>query len=209
VEYSQSQPRRRRRRHIWIRLLLILIVVLLLVDVAPTPWALHIGGRFTPLTTWDGYGQVRATDGGKYVLFAHVQGGIIGTRGRVDCDGRGGCSNLHGSAKLCTEGGQTYTFSLSGQVNSWWSTDGARSGIDLTGGSPTALPEGWVVAFHGFWHGPALALASPDNSFTEVFTPRGAIRHVTSTADAGGATVTLRYGSSVGFASACHTLAAG
>ncbi len=209
MEYSQPQPRQRRRRHIWIRLLLILIVVFLLVDVVPTPWALHIGGRFTPLSTWDGYGPVRATDGGKYVLFTHLQGGIFGTRGRVDCDGRGGCNNLHGSAKLCTEGGSTYTFALTGAVHSWWRTDGARSTIDLTGGSPTALPDGWVVAFHGFWHGPALALASPDNSFTEVFTPRGAIRHVTSTADAGGATVTLRYGSSDAFTSACRALAAG
>jgi hypothetical protein len=212
VGYSQpAQPRQRRRRHIWIRLLLILIVVFILIDVVPTPWALHIGGRFTPLTTWDGYGPVRATDGGKYVLFTHLQGGIIGTHGRLVCDGRGrgGCDTLHGSAKLCTEGGATYTFALTGAVHTWWSTDGARSNIDLAGVSPTALPEGWVVAFHGFWHGPALALASPDNSFTEVFTPRGAIRHVTSTADAGGATVTLRYGSSAGFASACHALAAG
>jgi hypothetical protein len=203
-----SAPRvRRRQRHVWLRVLLILIVVLFLVDVAPTPWVLRIGGRFTPLTTWDGYGSVQASSGGHYVMFTHLRGGLIGQHGRPDCSGRGGCDTLHGSAQMCTESGHTYTFTLTGAVHSWWSTDGAKSSIDLTGGSPAALPEGWVVAFHGTWHGPALALSSPDNSFTEVFTPRGAIRHVTSTADAGGATVTLRYGTSAGFARACHALA--
>lgn len=71
------------------------------------------------------------------------------------------------------------------------------------------MPDGWVVAFHGEWHGPALVLASPDNSVTEVFTSRGAIRTTTSTADAGTATVTLHYGSAADFARACQALAAG
>lgn len=208
----QPQPRRRGRGRagsIGIRILLILVIAIIAVDVVPTPWALHIGDRFTPLTMWDGYGSVQASDGGHYVLFAHLRGGLIGDDGRPDCRGRGGCDTLHGSAKLCTESGSTYTFTVAGQVHASWRTDGARSQIGLTGGSPAALPKGWVVAFHGAWHGPALELSSPDNSFTEVFTPRGAIRHVTSTAAAGGATVTLRYGSSAGFARACHALATG
>ena len=65
------------------------------------------------------------------------------------------------------------------------------------------------MAFSGTWHGPALMLSDHDSSFTEAFTPRGAIRGVTSTADAGTAAVTLRYGSSVAFARACRALAAG
>jgi hypothetical protein len=39
---------------------------------------------------------------------------------------------------------------------------------------------------------PALELSAPDNSFIQVFTPSGEIRHVTSTADAGTARVTLQ-----------------
>lgn len=116
---SQTRPLRgpRRRRFGCLTLLVLLVGVLVLVNVLPTPWALHIGGRFTPLESWAGYGQIKASNGGRYVLSANVRGGIIGTRGRPECD-------------------------------------------DLTGGSPTPLPGGWVVAFRGMWHGPVLVLAS-------------------------------------------------
>jgi hypothetical protein len=69
------------------------------------------------------------------------------------------------------------------------------------------LGAGWVVAFSGRWHGPDLVLTDHDNSFTEAFTPRGAIRTITSTADAGTAAVTLRYGSGAVFDRACRALA--
>jgi hypothetical protein len=68
------------------------------------------------------------------------------------------------------------------------------------------LQSGWVVSLHGIWHGPALELTSPDNSFTEAFTPRGEIRRVTSTADAGTARVVLLYGTHDDFAAACRAL---
>ncbi len=197
---------RRRRRGGWFRLLLIVIFVLLVVNIVPTPWALHIGGRFTPLETWQGYGTVQASNGGHYVLYTHLRGGIMGNNDAYpSCSGHG-CDTLFGSAKLCTESGKTYTFDLTGGVHSWLSTDGARTTMDLTG---TSLPDGWVVAFHGAWHGPVLALSSPDNSFTEVFTARGAVRSVTSTAAAGTAHTTLRYGTTGGFTAACRALAAG
>ena len=48
---------------------------------------------------------------------------------------------------LCTEAGATDSFTLTGQVHRWWNTDGAKTSIDLTGGSPKALPDGWVMAF--------------------------------------------------------------
>jgi hypothetical protein len=205
----RDRPWRQPRRFGCLGLLVLLVFVLIFVDVLPTPWALHIGGRFTPLGSWEGYGQVMASNGGRYVLSANLRGGLVGSDGRPDCSMQGGCDTLHGSAKMCAENGTTYSFSLSGAVHSWLSTNGAKTDIDLTGGSPTPLPDGWVVAFHGIWHGPVLALASPDNSFTEVFTRRGAIRTTTSTADAGTATVTLQYGSAADFSRACHTLAAG
>ncbi len=70
-------------------------------------------------------------------------------------------------------------------MRSWWSTDGARTYVNLTGGAPRSLGNGWVVAFSRTWHGPDLVLTNPHNSFTEAFTAAGAIRSVTSTADAG------------------------
>ena len=188
-------------------LLGIMILVILAIYVLPNPWALHIGGRFTPLETWQGYGTVQASNGGHYVLYLNLRGGIAGGGGsHLSCSGRG-CDSLFGSAKLCTESGQTYTFDVRGAVHSWWSTDGAAATVDLTDSPP--LPDGWVVALHGAWHGPALQLSSPDNSFTEVFTPRGAIRTVTSTADAGTAQTTIRYGADSDFTAACQDRLAG
>jgi hypothetical protein len=188
-----------------LRLLLIAGLALVAVYVAPTPWALHIGGQSTPLESWSGYGTVQASNGGRYVLFIQFRGGIMARRGRPSCSAAG-CRNMFGTAELCTESGKTHAFTLSGTVRGWWTTDGSRTSIDLTGGTPERLPSGWVVAFHGIWNGPVLSLDSLDNSFTKAFTPTGAIRHVTSTADNGAAHTTLGFGSEAGFASACRLL---
>lgn len=210
-QVASPPPRRRRRhgRHGWPVLIVIVVGCLLVVTVGLTPWAVHIGGRFTPTLTWDGYGTVQASNGGTYLLFTHLEGGLVRSGSRISCDSFSGCDTLQGSARLCGRDGATDTFQLRGEVHSWWSTDGARTSADLTGGTPRALQDGWVVAFSGKWHGTALVLADHDNSFTEAFTPRGVIRKVTSTADAGTATVTLRYGSSAAFDRACRALAHG
>jgi hypothetical protein len=192
-------------KHGVIKLILLVVAVALIVLVVPIPWAVHIGGRFTPTESWDGYGQVTASNGGRYVLFTHLHGGII--HGRSESCSFEGCDNMDGTARLCTESGQTYSFSLSGGVSGWLSTDNAATRVDLAGGTPVPLPSGWVVALRGRWHGPALELSSPDNSFTKVFTRRGAIRTTTSSADAGTAKVTIRYGSASDFAKSCHALA--
>jgi hypothetical protein len=185
---------------------LVLVIVLAVLYVAPNPWALHIGGRFTPAETWEGYGEVHASNGGRYVLYLNLRGGLLNSTddGSLSCSGRG-CDSLGGHANLCTTSGKTYTFFLYGDVDSWWSTDGAQTTVDLTNSPP--LPDGWVVALRGAWHGPNLQLASPDNSWTEVFTPAGAIRTTTSTADAGMATTTISYGSHDAFEAACEALA--
>ncbi len=199
----RSPPQPRRRRIILLKGLLALAIAAVLVDLVTTPWVFHIGDRFTPLTEWDGYGRVQASNGGQYVLFTHLQAGI---RGR-EC-GIFSCDTLHGSAKICTERGSVYTLGLTGAVHAWWGTDGAKTTLDLQNVKSGPLPDGWVISLAGRWRGARLVAASPDNSFTEVLTPRGSIRHATSAADAGHASVSLRYGSSAGFKRACHALAA-
>jgi len=92
-------------------------------------------------------------------------------------------------------------------VHGWYTTNGSRTNIDLTGGTPKRLPKGSVVAFQGVWHGAVLPIADTGNSFTEVFTPAGAIRTTTSTADAGATRGTLRAGSAASFNQACRALA--
>ena len=200
---SEDRPR---RRYLWLRVLLILIVALLAVYVLPTPWAFHMGSKFSPVGEWDGYGPVQAGNGGHYLLYTHLRGGLANNHGHAGCS-FGGCDTLVGSAQLCTQGGQHYTFSLTGAVHGWYTTNGSQTSIDLTGGTPVPLPHGWVIAFHGVWRGAALPIADSDNSFSEVFTPAGTIRTTNSTAHAGAARGTLRYGSAASFAHACRVLA--
>lgn len=205
VPLAQARKRRLRRRPLLV--LALGLVAALLVGIGVEPWALHIGGGFTPSMTWSGYGEVQATNGGKYDLYVHVRGGLLSsTRGR--CSHTGGCSNLIGNAELCGSNGVIENLELDGSVHTWWSTDGARTTLLLTDGSPVKLPDGWVVAFAGTWQGPNLVVKDTDNSFTEPFTPDGSIRTTTSTADAGTASVVLRSGSADDFTRACRALAA-
>jgi hypothetical protein len=197
-----------RGQHIVLRLVLIAFVVLFLVVFVPAPWSFHIGGQFTPFGQWDGYGPVRASNGGRYLLFTHLQGGVAGRADRPGCTIHGSCGTLRGSAQLCTESGRVYSFSLTGKMHGWLTTDKSPTDIDLSGGSPVPLAHDQVVAFHGVWHGPVLPVASTDGSFTAAFTPAGTIRKATAKAGAGTASGTLRSGSAAAFGQACHALTA-
>ncbi len=202
---SRSAPAKRSRGPVWLRLLLILIVAVLLIGVLPAPWALDIGGHFSPLGEWDGYGPVQASNGGHYLMFTHLHGGV--TNGDDSACGIRGCHSLTGNAQVCTSSGQRYTFDLTGTVHGWLSTNQALTDITLTGGTPKALPRGTVLAFRGTWHGPVLPVATTNSSFTEVFTPAGAMRTSTSAANGGTAHGKLRFGSATGFDQACNALA--
>ena len=190
----------------WRSFLVFFALIIFFLYAGLTPWALRIGGRSTLDEQWDGLGEVHASNGGHYVLYAHLQGGLLEGGGPSRRGGalHGPTDNLHGTAELCGASGVTHTFKLTGVVDAWWTTDEAPTGIGLSGGTPVRLP--FVVSLHGLWHGPALELSAPDNSFTQVFTPSGEIRHVTSTADAGTARVTLQYGSRDAFAAACQAI---
>ena len=200
-------PPASRSRHIALRIVLILFVAAFLAEFVPAPWAFHIGSRFTPLGQWDGYGPVQASNGGRYLLFTHLQGGVIAHGGRPGCAFHGGCNTLRGSAQLCTGSGRVYSFGLAGTMHGYLTTDGSPTDLRLSGGSPVPLPHGLVVAFHGTWKGPVLPVASTDGSFTEAFTPAGAIRKGTPAGQAGTASATLRNGSATAFSQACHALA--
>ena len=123
---SQGQPR---KRHLVLRVLLILIVAGLCVYILPTPWAFHMGGKFSPLGEWDGYGPVQASNGGRYLLYTHLRGGVVNDRGHATCS-LTGCNSLIGTAQLCTQGGQHYTFELTGAVHGWYTTNGSRTNVD-------------------------------------------------------------------------------
>lgn len=194
----------RRRGHLrLLKGLLALVIAFFVIEIAVNPWTFHIGDRFTPLMTWDGYGTVQASNGGHYLLFTSLQGAALDSACSFT-----GCQTLRGSARICTERGSTYTLQLTGSVHARWSTDGAKTSIELRSVKSGPLPRGWVISLAGSWHGPRLVVADTGSSFTGVLTPRGIIRHTASAAGAGRVSVTLRYGSSAAFGQACRALAA-
>jgi len=189
--------------------MLVVVVAGGAVNVLTPPWVFHIGNRFTPATMWDGYGTLNASNGGSYVLYTHLQGGLnVARYGPGGCDDVSGCSNIRGSARLCTERGAVYSFGLSGVVSTWWSTDGAPASVTLRPSAARSMPAGFVFVFAGIWRGPVLPVTNRDSSFTEIFAPDGAVRWATSTRDAGTAAVTLHPGTAAAFAQACRALSA-
>jgi hypothetical protein len=67
----------RRRRLGCLGALILVVIVLAVVYTLPNPWALHIGGRFTPTESWQGYGAVAASNGGRYELYLDLRGGLL------------------------------------------------------------------------------------------------------------------------------------
>ena len=87
------------------KLVLILVgavVFVWAVTVALNPWALHIGGRSTPLLYWHGAGKVVSKDGKTYPLYVtfspgkprRTQGrGARASAGTPICAGEAGCAS--------------------------------------------------------------------------------------------------------------------
>ncbi len=48
------------------------ILLVFVVYMVLNPWALHIGGRWTPAMTWHGVGKLQSTSGANYGLFIEV-----------------------------------------------------------------------------------------------------------------------------------------
>jgi hypothetical protein len=107
-----------------------LVVTLLItagVISAFSPWSFFIGGRFTPLAQWTGYGKMHSS-GGDYGLFlrlAHHQSDDVANAFSAQ-------PNLRGSAILCTPQGDKFEYRLEGTVrNAWLQTEGRATGLKL------------------------------------------------------------------------------
>jgi hypothetical protein len=99
--------------------LLVLCVIVLYGAVGVTsPWAFHIGGRWTPLLYWSGYGNLVSKTGTYplYVVFypsSHFS--------RLHLDGLRPSGGLQGTGSLCTSPGVVEALNLSGTVYAGWS----------------------------------------------------------------------------------------
>lgn len=108
----------------------LVVVVLMAAGVlsAFSPWSFFIGGRFTPLTQWTGYGKMHSAMGGEFGLFlrlAHHQSDDVAGAFRAT-------PNLRGSAIVCTPQGERYEFGLQGSVrDAWLQTEGRATGLRL------------------------------------------------------------------------------
>lgn len=85
--------------------------------IALNPWALHIGGRSTPLLYWHGSGTVVSKDGKTYPLYVSFWPGRpqrmhgIGRR-----EGKGVSADLRGTGYLCLAPGNIERMDMSGTM---------------------------------------------------------------------------------------------
>jgi len=87
------------------------------VTVALNPWALHIGGRSTPLLYWHGAGSVLSKDGKTYPLYVmFFPGRPRGMRGSHRHEGKNVSASLSGTGWLCLAPGKTEKMKLSGTM---------------------------------------------------------------------------------------------
>ena len=87
------------------------------VTAALNPWALHIGGRSTPLLYWHGSGSVTSKDGKTYPLYVSFwPGRPQGTHGGGRREGKIVSGRLAGTGWLCVAPGNIVRMRLGGTV---------------------------------------------------------------------------------------------
>src|SRR5262249_37564442 len=162
------------------------------VVVLTSPWALHIGGRWTPLLYWTGSGKL-VTKGGTYPLYVYFFPSSHFSRLRLDSQRPTG--GVQGSGWLCTSPGVTQYLKLSGTIyGGWQSTEGSLMNFRLL--EPKVFDVGQHRGFfdlYGRWHGPELVMEERNETGT-TFRSGLKIEH---------ASVTLNWGSYSDFKAAC------
>ena len=139
-------------------LAIFLIVLLLLAGLGLYgPWPLHIGGRWTPLLTWQGSGTL-ITKGGEYPLWISFH--PSSSSSRLALDGLRPSGGLKGVGCLCLSPGKYQDLTLSGTIfGAWQNTD--QSLISLRLHEPMILNTGQRRGYfdlYGRWHGQDLVM---------------------------------------------------
>jgi hypothetical protein len=142
--------------------MVVLVLMAAGVFAAFSPWSFFIGGRFTPLAQWTGYGKMHSAAGdyGIFLRLAHHQSDdVAGTFAAKP--------NLRGSAILCTPQGERYEYRLEGDVrNAWLQTEGRATGLKLL--TVDRQPQLRTLGFtsndlRGVWHHGSLVLDNTGN----------------------------------------------
>jgi hypothetical protein len=175
------------------------VVAVWALTVALNPWALHIGGRSTPLLYWHGAGTVLAKGGKTLPLYVSFwPGRPQGVSGIGRREGKGISARLQGNGWLCTAPGTVERMKLSGAMYGGYTND-SNSLLDfrlLEWRAPFAI-NGRKQGFFdlaGTWQGPELVMNRPNEQGIP-FESGLFIDH---------AVVTLRWARYDEFETACH-----
>jgi hypothetical protein len=168
------------------------IAILYALAAATSPWAFHIGGRWTPLLYWSGTGQL-VTKSGTYPLYvvffpsSHFS--------QFHLEGLRPTGGLQGTGSVCTSRGVRQRLDLTGTIfGGWSSTKGSVMEFRLL--EPRIINVGQRRGYfnlYGRWHGPELVMedrGEPGSKFRSGFN----IEH---------ASVTLKWDSYSDFKAAC------
>ena len=169
------------------------------VTVALNPWALHIGGRSTPLLYWHGMGTVVSKDGKTHPLYVgFTPGRPQGFHGGGRREGKIVSAHLDGRGWLCLSPGTIERMDLSGTMYGGYasSDDSLMDFRLLEHRKPFAINPQRRGFFDlaGKWNGPDLVMNRPN----EQGIPFNSGLFIDN------ATVTLRWASYEEFEAACR-----
>lgn len=145
----------------------IAVAAVYLFTIALNPWALHIGGRSTPLLNWHGSGTVTGKNGKSYLVYiffwpGRPQGGHgIGRR-----EGKTVSAHLDGNGWICTAPGEIRRLDLSGTMyGGYTSSDSSLFDfrlIDYTRAFAMRRPNRGFFDLAGTFQGQELVLNRPN-----------------------------------------------
>ena len=190
---ARMRPPRRRRA---IPGLVLVLTLVYGVTVLLNPWAVRIGGRWTPLLIWTGTGKL-VTANGTYPLLVTLNPSAHSSR--LHLDGLRPTSGISGWGWLCTPEGKTIRLRLYGTMyGGWRSTDGALTQFRLHERLQNfpSIQDGGYVDLYGYWHGPQLVM-DDRSRWSAPFRAGLKIKH---------ASVTLGPGSKAEFTAACAAM---
>jgi hypothetical protein len=180
-------------------ILIAAVAFMWVVMVALNPWALHIGGRSTPLLYWHGTGTLNSKDGRTYPLYVSWFPGKPGRHGGGRREGKIWSADLKGTGWLCLAPGSVERMDLSGTMYGGYLT----SDQSLFDFRFLEWQKPFQINYHnrgffdvaGNWHGPLLVMDRPNEQGIKLNTGPF-IDH---------ATVTLHWASYDEFETACRT----
>lgn len=133
------------------------VVVVYAVAAITSPWAFHIGGRWTPFLTWSGYGNLM-TKNGTYPLYISLT--PASHFARLHSEGMRPTGGVKGNGWLCTAPGTIERLKLSGTIyNGWTTTEGSVMGFRLNEWSGIDLGQHrGYFDLSGRWQGQQLVM---------------------------------------------------